>query len=325
MSTLVRAEFPRCRRVVLAAGAVACLCLTWSASSAYAAVKVSKVNNVLYVTGDDFSDYVEIDGTDTVGKVEVYAEGKKLGTFHEVESIEVDLGPGTEPNSLEVSGIEITGDLTCYGGGGQDFFDIDVETNYTHVFRDVFIGGNLFAALGGGEYDSVFIRCGGNNGNTNHKRSVHIGGDTTLFSASTVNMYGAGPHPDTGVGREITIDGMITIWSNAGEPRVPMMGAFHFKHVVVAGSTVVLHTGNFDSECALLGSYFAGPVAILMGGTVDDFVKIGAQGSYDTPEFANVFEDEVKVNLGQGFDTVFNSKFNVYAVPPVFSNVEDIQ
>ncbi len=311
--------------ILVATASAVWLHMAWGMSPARAAVTVTEVNNVLYVTGDGFPNIVEIDGAGIVGKVEVYVEGQKVDTFHNIEDIEVDLGDDSD--WLKVSGIEIVGDLTCYGGQGNDAFHLDVETNVGGEFYDMFVGGNVFAAMGTDEYDEVYFRCSGID---NTGSNIHIAGDVTLFSAHDISFQGAGAHPDTGVVRNVVIDGMITIWSTPENPRVPMGGYFTFAHVDVAGSTTILHTGNFGGESYLVSNHFGGRVAILMGGSVDDLLGIGVWPTNspaffeDGPELANVFEDEVHVNLGLGFDTVINTKFNVYAVPPVFI-AEDVQ
>jgi hypothetical protein len=313
-------------KAILVAACAACLHLACTTPSAHAVVTVTETNNVLYVTGDGQSNIVEIDGAGILGKVEVYVEGQKVDTFHNIESIEADLGDDSD--GLEVSGIQIVGDLTVYGGEGNDSLRVDVETNAGGDFHSVFIGGNVLAPMGMSEYDSVDFSCAGK---TNTSSNIHIAGDVTLFSAHDITFAGAGEHPDSGITREIVIDGMITIWSTpADDPRVPMGGYFNFRHVVVAGSTTILHTGNVGSESYLLRNHFGGRVAILMGGDVDDLLGIGvwptnSPGIFEvTPDMANVFEDEVHVNLGQGFDTVIDNKSNVYAVPPVFI-AEDVQ
>lgn len=303
-------------RRALATGCL--LAAVLSPSPASAAVTVTKSNNgVLNIVGDSEEDYVEIDGSGTFGKLDVFVWGNHEGTFHNVTSIVADLGPGTQPDVLDVGGIEIPGDLTFYGGAGNNALNIDVLTNSDNTLRSVEIGGNVLAAMGMGIYDGVRISTAELD---NVDRVIHIGGDVTLFSARSIQLEGWGADSGGRVDRNVYIDGNITIWANPGSPRVPQEGQFRLRNLDVLGSTTLLAPGDFPDTCRLYSCEFVGRVSILLG-SGDDLVDIGAGKDY--PGLANIFEDKVTVALGQGFDTVVDSPFNLYAVPPKFTGVED--
>ena len=108
------------------------------------------------------------EGTGTTGQVDVYVEGVYVDTFSAVQSITANTKNGDD--QVNLSAIDIFGDVRLKTGKGADKFDLDTTSGTFD--GPVTIGGNVTAIMGQDAGDYVEWDC-----NDGANEGITIGGD----------------------------------------------------------------------------------------------------------------------------------------------------
>lgn len=163
-------------------------------------------SGLLKITGDSAGDRVDVDGAGTPGQVEVFINSVKFDDFSNVKSIKANLGAGDD--ELNLSALEIDGNIILNMGSGADQFDLDNNTTLgSGPDGIVTIGGDVKAKIGGDSGDFV-----------NWDDGITILGDTSLTGVADVDLKGDGTKSFANEVGDITCAGKLSIkYSQSGD------------------------------------------------------------------------------------------------------------
>lgn len=272
-----------------------------SIHSANAESVATQKGSTLTIKGTADTDGFEIDGTGTMGLIEVAIAGQPTVEFFGVRDILVDAGKGND--IVRVSGIQIGGSLRVKTGAGSDHVDLDNTLSAGPSFP-MLIGKDVDLRLGSQENDSIDV-------DVDVGMSFDIGGRLSIDGAADVDLNGGGTKTEYEP-RDLTISGNLRI-------RMPIALDFDnddltldVDSINVGGSTDI-RLSNLADEVELTRSTFARGFAIDMRGANDDL-------NFDSR--ASRFESTVLFSGGDSVDAVFASEFVVFEVDPVFKSIE---
>jgi hypothetical protein len=266
-------------------------------------------NGLLKLTGDGAGDTVDIDGTGVAGEVDVFVNGGFVGTFSAVKTISADLKAGDD--TVNISAIQIGGLLDLRMGSGADEVDIDNTTTLGGGPNgDVVIGNDVIVNMGGNAGD--FIEWD----STGADLGITVGNHVTLTGAADVDLDGDGgtfgvEPEDINIGGnlKIALTGFGDVNGDGWEVDI--------DDVNVLGTTTLNGSGAVD-RIEVTDSSFVRKVTVSLGGG-DDLLDVDGGAGQE-----NQFSAAVVVNGGAGSDTVDNSVLNLFAVPPVLKQVENV-
>jgi len=249
---------------------------------------------ILTLNGSAGADIVEVFGTGNFGEVRVI-DGAFDQTFTGVKSITVDLGAGND--SLQVSGINIGGNLSANLGTGADTFSLDHQRGA--FTAPVFIGGSVAVNFGGNAGDFAEWDTGAAATNL----GIRVGGDVTLAGVADVDFDGNGGTPASQA-EDINIGGLLKV-TLSGTGNVGGNAAHLYLDDVNVGGRTILNGSDVVDIIRIGNSSFARPVEIALKGG-DDLFDI------DEPNF-NRFNNTLFVNYGLGNDTFDTNAGNFFA------------
>lgn len=168
------------------------------ADAADAAVTVTQKGVRLKIQGDAQDDVVRVDGTNAIGRVVVQANGATPLSFLGVRDVVIALGAGND--ELEISALQVGGDVIANLGAGEDAAIVDDTGN---VDGPLIVGRDLTLALGGQSGDVCAMTATGD-GPLLIGRRLSIRGATALQVAGLGGSAAFDPH-DVVVGGDLRI------------------------------------------------------------------------------------------------------------------------
>lgn len=234
------------------------------ADAAHAAVAVTQKGVRLKIQGDGQDDVVRVDGANAIGRVVVQVNGANPLSFVGVRDVVIALGAGND--ELEISALQVGGDVVANLGAGEDSVIVDDTGN---VDGPLIVGRDLTLTLGGQPGDVCAMTAAGD-GPLLIGRRLFVRGAADLQVAGLGGSAAFDPH-DVVVGGDLRIQSTEKSLDAAGVVQVVLadvdvggktritLGAspnvVHFAHCRLArgldarfgGGDDVLDFGNVDT------------------------------------------------------------------------------
>lgn len=183
------------------------------AAVADAAVSVTQKGARLKIQGDAQDDVVTVDGTNLLGRVVVRVNGANPQPFLGVRDVLIALGAGND--ELEISALQVSGDVVANLGAGEDSAIVDDSGD---VDGPLIVGRDLTLTLGGQPGDVCAMTASGD-GPLLIGRRLSIRGAAALQVAGLGGSAAFDPH-DVVVGADLRIQSTEKSLSAAGVVQV---------------------------------------------------------------------------------------------------------
>ncbi|MCC7172443.1 MAG: hypothetical protein IT459_18495 [Planctomycetes bacterium] len=271
------------------------------ASVADAAVTVTQKGARLKIQGDDQSDVVTVDGTNLLGRVVVRVNGANPLPFFGVRDVVIALGAGND--ELELSALQVGGDVVANLGAGEDSAIVDDSGD---VDGPLIVGRDLTIALGGQPGDVCAMTASGD-GPLLIGRRLSIRGAAALQVAGLGGSAAFDPH-DVVVGADLRIQSTEKSLNAAGVVQVVL------ADVDVGGKTRITLGANPNVVHFVHCRLTRGLDARL--GSGDDVLDFG---NVDT-----AIDATFKANGGAGNDVIQDVDALALVAFPTLENFEEI-
>lgn len=183
------------------------------AAVADAAVSVTQKGARLKIQGDAQDDVVTVDGTNLLGRVVVRVNGANPQPFLGVRDVVIALGAGND--ELEISALQVGGDVVANLGAGEDSAIVDDSGD---VDGPLIVGRDLTLTLGGQPGDVCAMTASGD-GPLLIGRRLSIRGAAALQVAGLGGSAAFDPH-DVVVGADLRIQSTEKSLNAAGVVQV---------------------------------------------------------------------------------------------------------